>query len=438
LLPVDLIDGAGGDVTALRTWVDHELAGKPSCVVGADEFLAQWPTLNPDKMTKPEAVSAAALLGRLGIGIEPDVRLGGPVVSAGSVVLFRVGPDAPHTASPAYTAAATLLHMAVAVGAADGVVDEDERNHLTAHVESALHLAAEERIRLEAHLQWLVITNVKLAGLTKRLATLTASQRSAIGDFLVTVAAADGVVAPDEVKILARVYKLLGLPPESVHSRIHEHLAAGPSRGTRPTPAPGPVTVRPATSGPGGYALPDTPPVLPDVASATAGSGEIVQSVQLAAPSVVLDEAVIAAKLAETAQVSALLAGIFAEDDEPVSTAAWNSGDDRSAVPRNDDLTAPIGEPIAGLDTAHSGLVRALATRSVWSSSEYADLAARFGVMPAGGLDVLNDAAIEICGEAFAEGSDDSDSIEINDYARQELLGCPRSAPASVPASGTR
>jgi hypothetical protein len=174
------------------------------------------------------------------------------------------------------------------------------------------------------------------------------------------------------------------------------------------------------------------------VASATADSGENLQSVQLAAPSVVLDEAVIAAKLAETAQVSALLASIFAEDDEPVSTAARNSGDDRSAVPRNDDLTVPIGEPVAGLDTAHSGLVRALATRSVWSSSEYADLAERFGVMPAGGLDVLNDAAIEICGEAFAEGSDEIDSIEINDYARQELLGCPRSAPASVPVSGTR
>lgn len=420
LLPADLLNGVGGEVAALRTWVDQQLAGKVSRVVDADQILDRWPKANSAKMTKSEAVSAAALLGRFGIGIEPDVRLGGPVLSAGSVVLFRVGPGAPQTASSAYTAAATLLQMAVAVGAADGVVGKDEHDHLVAHMESALQLTADEKVRLEAHLQWMVATGVKLTGLTKRLAALSISQRSAIGDFMVTVAAADGVVSPDEVKILMRIYKLLGLEQESVHSRIHHHLAGGHARRVRPTPATGPVTIRPATPGAAGYALPSTPPAFPAAVPAPVDShslGEDLASERLAARSVVLDEAAIAEKLAESAQVSALLAGIFAEDDEPTTILAK----DRPTMAKTGDV--PAVEPVADLDAAHSGLMRALATQPAWSPSEYTILSERFGVMPAGALDVLNDAAIEICGEPFAEGGDDSDNIEINDYARQELLG---------------
>jgi uncharacterized tellurite resistance protein B-like protein len=430
LLPADLLSDVGGKVAALRAWADQQLVGKLSRVVDADQILNRWPKANSVKMTKSEAVSVATLLGRFGIGIEPDVRLGGPVLSAGSVVLFRVGPGAPQTASPAYAAAVMLLQMAVAVGAADGVVSEEEHDHLVVHMESALQLTADEEVRLEAHLQWMVATGVKLTGLTKRLAALNISQRSAIGDFMVTVAAADGMVSPDEVKILMKIYKLLGLEQESVHSRIHHHLAGEPARRVRPTPATGPVTVSPATPGSAGYTLPRLPPVLPDAVPARTDPqrlGEGLSLGGLAARSVVLDEAVLAQKLAETAQVSAVLARIFAEDDEPATIPASRS--DSVANDRADHPTkvqtgdVPVVELVADLDAAHSGLIRALATQPAWSPSEYTILAERFGVMPAGALDVVNDAAVEICGEPFAEGGADGDNIEINDYARQELLG---------------
>lgn len=425
LLPAELLNGVDGEVAALRTWIDQQLAGRLSQVVDADQILDRWPKTNPAKMTKPEAVSLAALLGRFGIGIEPDVRLGGPVLSEGAVVLFRVGPGAPQTASPAYAAAATLLQMAVAVGAADGVVSKDEHDHLAAHMESALQLTADEKVRLDAHLQWMVATGVKLTGLTKRLAALSTSQRSAIGDFMITVAAADGVVSPDEVKILMKIYKLLGLEQDGVHSRIHQHLADGHTRSKRPTPATGPVTVRPATQGPTGYALPNTPPAFPATVAAPVDppGQEGLASERLAARSVVLDEAVIAEKLAESAQISAVLAGIFAENDEPATIVASESGQIAIDTAENPTMVKTGDEPVADLDAAHSGLIRALATQPAWSPSEYARLAERFGVMPAGALDVLNTAAIEICGEPFAEGGDDSDKIEINDYARQELFG---------------
>jgi hypothetical protein len=278
----------------------------------------------------------------------------------------------------------------------------------------------------------MVATGVKLTGLTKRIAALSTSQRSAIGNFMITVAAADGMVSPDEVKILMKIYKLLGLEQESVHSQIHHHLTEGHTRRTRSTPAAaGPVTVRPATQGPAGYALPGTPPVFPGAVPAPVDfqrQEEGLASEKLTAVrSVVLDEAVIAQKLAESAQISAVLAGIFAEDDEPTAIPASGSdlvmidGAESPTMVKSADVL--VVEPVADLDAAHSGLIRALSTQPAWSPTEYALLAERFGVMPAGALDVLNNAAIEICGEPFAEGGDDSGNIEINDYARQELFG---------------
>jgi hypothetical protein len=119
----------------------------------------------PGKLVRAEAVSLAQCLGHLGVGMEPDVRFGGPPLIARRVVLFREEPGK-HlaTASREYTAAMTLLHLAVAVGAADGSVSDDEIAHLIGHLESGLGLAAAERRRLTAHLRWLVAAGVKLTG----------------------------------------------------------------------------------------------------------------------------------------------------------------------------------------------------------------------------------------------------------------------------------
>jgi tellurite resistance protein len=156
---------------------------------------------------RAEAVSLAQCLGHLGVGMEPDVRFGGPPLIARRVVLFREEPGK-HlaTASREYTAATTLLHLAVAVGAADGSVSDDEIAHLIGHLESGLGLATAERRRLTAHLRWLVTAGVKLTGPKKRIEALDGPQRAAIADQLVAVAGADGVITPDEVTTLTKIF----------------------------------------------------------------------------------------------------------------------------------------------------------------------------------------------------------------------------------------
>ena len=408
LLPAELLGDPTGEVRALRDWAAHHAAtGEVATGRALMEF---WPTKSPTRMGKPEAVALAQLLGRFGFGVEPDVRLGGPAISPDTpVVAFETGAEAPHTPTAAYAAATTLLHLAVAVSAADGHTSPAEHHHLVTHLESSLHLTAGERTRLEAHLRWLTANEIKLTGLKRRIEALTMPQRDSVADLLVAVAAADGVISPDEVTSLTKIFKLLELDPALVHTRLHAHLTGA----TPPAPAAGPVTVRPAGTPDAGY--PITPPSGTSAGPAAAATG------------VALDLAAVEAKFAETAEVSALLSDIFTDDDPHEGqfggdAAVAQPGPHAVDLPADSSMDAEAeAEPgIAGLDAAHSRLVRILATQDTWSMPELEEHAAALGLMPAGALDRINEACLDAVDEPFLD-EDDPDTFTVNDYARQEL-----------------
>lgn len=377
LLPACLVDPRRGQVGELLAWAGSRIGTERHAVVDGAVLIRFWTPLAPEKLTKADANALARLLGGQGFGFEPDPRFGGAPVAAGPVVLFRLDPaDSPSAPSAGYTAAATLLHLAAAVAGADDDVSEAERTQMTTHMQSALHLTSAERVRLEAHLRWLLTVGVKLTGLARRLSALTTNQREGIAAFCVRVAAADGSLAAAEMAILARIYKLVGLDPQRVPGDAHAVITE--------STAPGPVTVRLASAAPSGYAIP---------AQRRDGGFH-------------LDEAAITAKLAESAQVSALLGEIFTDEDNPVP--ALTAVRDTTALP-----------PAAGLDAAHSALLRALAGRAAWTRADVEDLCAELGLLPDGALDTLNDAAFDTAGDPVVEGED---PIEINTDTMQEML----------------
>jgi tellurite resistance protein len=378
VLPIELLDRDMPALQAIGTFVETHLAGGAQVVEGA-ELASLWPERTPGKFAKADAVAFAQLLERLGVGVEPDVRMGGAVLGAGPAVLFPITQGQPVTASPEYAAATTLLHLAAVVSSADDDVSEAERAHLVGHLESALHLSAGERERLTAHLTWLLAADLKLSGLKKRLVALTFAQRRAVADFLVTVAAIDGHISPGEVKTLRKICTMLELDPDAV-------LAGLPP--AKAEPATGPVTVRPATPGPAGYAIPKQPQ------AALAGV-------------LVLDRDLVETKLAETAAVSALLADLFMdEEEEPVAAA---------------DAAVPDVQRVEGLDGPHSQLARRLADRPLWTRAELEQLCAELHLMVDGALDTVNEAALDASGEPLVEDGDDDD-YRLNEYARGELL----------------
>ncbi len=402
LLPDDL-PAPGSAVSEFRSWVEQVLSGQGQAVIDGSQLLARWPVTNPEKMAKGETTALAALLSQFGVGVEPDVRLGGAPITAGPVVLFRTGPASPASATPMYAAATTLLHLAAVVSAADGVVSPQEQTHLVEHLNAALHLTEGERTRLAAHLTWLLKSDLKTSGLKKRLDALTMAQREGIGQLLVTVAAADGVISPQEVTSLSKIYTLLGLDPASVTSRLHVSMTE-PLR-----PATGPVRVREAVPEAAGFAVP-APGRHRGLEPLTTG--------------LVLDEDVLAAKLEQTAEVSALLRTLFTGDDEPeapaqTAPAASANLTGAGTAPPPAQAAPASGDVIAGLDAATSDLLRELSSRSTWSRAEFDDLAAKYAVMPDGAIDMLNEAAIDATGEPVLEGDDD---LDINPEGLEGLL----------------
>jgi uncharacterized tellurite resistance protein B-like protein len=381
LLPPELLDLESGEVREFIDWARSHLGNFAAVTVRADEFLAPLPPERPPR--KKDIIPLLQLLGHANIGVEPDPRLGGPLPISGRVILFRADEGLSAAPSHAYQSAMLLLHLGAAVSVADGHVSVEEKEHLVGHLEGALHLSTAERTRLRAHLRWLLTTEVKLTGLTKRIAVLDKGQREHIADFLATVAAADGYIDPAEVTTLRRIRELLGLDPDQVHTSLHAaSTAAAPPAATEP------VVVREAHVIVG-HAIP--PQKLEQPAQEEPAPGQVR-----------LDEAALAVKLAEAAEVALLLGDVFEDEARP----------ERASPPL-------VAEPVAGLDGPHSMLLRALAERATISRADWEELSSAGRLLPDGALDRINEVAYETAGEPVAEGED---PILVNHYALGEML----------------
>lgn len=310
--------------------------------------------------TKEKTLTLTRALETMNIGIEPDVAGGAKTPKPGdSVVLFNMPPgETGSHATPAYQAALLTLELAAAVASADGDFSATEINHLRQEVQSWSHLTPNHLRRLLAHLRLLMTSPVSLTSLKKKLDPLDASARETIAAFMATVAQSDGTVSPAEVKILEKVYKALGVEPKKVFSDIHAVAS-----GTRP-------------------------------AAATAA--------QIEETGFKLDPERIAALQQDTEKVSALLAGIFKEEETtslPVSEPDTEAAQDET----------PKG--ILGLDESHTALARMLLSRPKWNREELMDVAADLDLMLDGALEHINEASFDTHDIPFTEGED---PIEIN------------------------
>jgi hypothetical protein len=412
-LPPELADGTQGDLSRLIAWVDGQLGQAARAVVDGGDLIALWPGAEADRLARAEAVALARLLGARGVGIEPDVRLGGPTLTAGPAVLFRIAAVRPDPRRAAYPAAAMLSQLAAAVLAADAQVSDAGRALLHARLGSETDLPEPEQARLRAHTEWVLAGQIGLAGLTGLTARLAAPdqvQRGAMADFLVMLAAAERAVSPATITALTRIFRLLGFDPAALYSRIHAAT-------TSLRPATEPVIVRPAAAAAPGY------PVSPPPGGAAAGTASVASGTASGNSPLQLDETAIAVKLAETDAVSALLSTIFAEATGGADCAEHAAAPAELAEPaapgtRRDGPRAR--ETAAGyLDVPHSALLRTLAGQARWTRARLEAECAAVALLPDGALDTLNDAAYETAGDPLTDGDD---PIDINQDVAREML----------------
>ena len=318
------------------------------------------------KLGKRDTVAIASLLAAHGIGVEPDVRFGPSNFSHHEQALLWRDEDPGAPPGDGFAAATVLLHFGVAVSASDGEITAAEEQHLESGLEEALDLPEPGRRRLRAHLRWLLAERPGVAGVKARIGALDDGRRAMIARYLLAVAGADGHVSPKEVDVLRRLYGLLGLDPESVHRDLHDLAAAGP------------VPVVPADADTGDYAI---------------------------AREVLLDRDRLSAVMTSTKQVSEVLTAVFAE---PEPAEAPTPPDD----PRADD-------GVAGLDPAHSLLLHRLAARPTWPRSDLEAAATDAGLLAAGAIETINEAAFAVSDGPLLEGHD---PVELDGHILKEIL----------------
>lgn len=344
-------------------------------VMKLQELLAAFGS--PGTATKDRLVSLARAFESTNIGMEPDILCGAkPPKGEDPVVLFSVESAGPHRDKAAYQAAVLTLQLANAVALADGEMGPEEMRQLRAQVEGWTHLTPAHQQRLRAHLRLLMEAPVSLAVLKKKLEPLQVSAKQSIAKFMAVVAQADGSVSPAEIKMLEKVYGVLGVDPKNVFSDVHAVAAAG-----KPTPATAPAST--------------LAPSKPTSAPASAGF--------------TLDAARIAALQKDSEQVSALLANIFKDDEVPAVTPT-SVDEPAEAVAESHSVAG-----LTGLDDAHTAFARLLLSRPTWSRQELLDVSSDLELMLDGALERINDASFDVHDVALAEGED---PIEIN----QELL----------------
>ena len=375
-----------GEAKSVVGVIEAALSNVGMAVIESSTVTSTYPAKNPGKLSKTEATLLLQFLEKRGYGVEPDIRFGGANLSTTEhCAVYRLDGESELPGS-SYLAATVLIHLAVAMAQADGDVAADEQRKLEQHMEQALHLNKSDQLRLAAHLQWLLSDPPKLTGAKSRILDLDENQRHSLGQFLISIAAADGHISPNEIKLLSKIYPLLGLDPDAVYSDVHA-LTAGDQ---------GPVTVLRADGKSKTFAIPQQE-------KEAAGKQD---------DAISLDTARINAIREQSMEAAALLSSVFVEASG--DSSADEVAEEQDAI----DESATAGQLI-GLDAKHSAMLRILVEQDRWSRADLEMLAQRHELMPSGAIETINEVSFDICGEPLLEGDD---PIEINQYAKTEVL----------------
>ncbi len=374
--PLGLIDrseerfAAAQDVSAaaptgLDEW--HELAkaiSDPQDIrflpLGTVASLLGFPA--QEKFSAALSRELAEAVAARGCAIEPDARFGAASYRADDeIALFR---PLATPVTPAYPGAAALLQLCVMIAAADEHPTEKELEVARDFIRRNAALTSQEQQRLHVLEHYLCrnpdTANRSLGRLAKRLPP---AQRQLVGEVLVCVAGADGVISSAEWQALDRACKVLELP-QSALDEILRKLGAN-------------------------Y---DEPTVQEAEPSAT---GEPIPKA-VAAPSFRLDMTRVAAIAHETAEVIGLLSAVMHED-EP-------KPEPKAAPPPVVAVEVPAW--LGTLDVKYHAVAARIVARPSWPRDEFQQLAAEFKMMPLGVVDALNEWADETLGDFLLEGDD--------------------------------
>lgn len=304
-------------------------------------------------------VTLQGVLERLGMGIEPPLGSGAAVLPPDHQLVVFTQPTGQDTrlTSPAGQTAQIMLDLGLSVALADGSIGAAEMRLLMRQIDTWAGIGDGQKARLKARLRRAIAVPPSTRSSVAKIKVLDEPVRRALGHLLSSIAAVDGDPTADEVRIIEKTYKALGLGASQVYSDLHEKK---------------PVS---------------------------AGAKVPASTAKASSTTFILDSERIAAIQAETQAVANLLAKVFTEDaPEPVVEEAELASEEAAV-----EATPTI---LPGLDAEHDAFLRVLVTRGSWTRHELEDLATDSELMLDGALERINEAAFERYNEALVDGED--------------------------------
>ena len=298
-----------------------------------------------------------------------------------NLVLIPFSPGEGEALSPSFSSYALMLELGIGIAAADGQIAPEELAHLRTFFKENSTLSPFECRCLEALECLYTQTPPSPTRLGKRLKEgLDPDARLTVAQFLVSMAAVDGILDPKEEKNLKRVFKAMDIEEEYAQWLL--------TRAETAILADSPVVVRRGTAFVGGETLP------PPAATPTA---------------FVVDERAVARILSETREVSEILGEVFAKEET-------NTGDFVFDVENEANKSEPQEVPLldhdtGGLQPRYVPVLEELLTTDLWTKEEFVHLVQYHHCMPQATIEAINTWAETELGDFLLE--DDHDSVRV-------------------------
>ncbi len=343
------------------------------------------------KTFKRDLTKAANRLGREGIAIVPDQRLGylheGPQETVRLLLLPNPLPRI-ESASGDYAQSVLMAGLLAAVMHADDHAAEEEVEFLQSLVAENHGIDESEAARLEAWGEHLVEHPVAYARLARRLKTLETGAQPVLLELAVQMAQADHRVHPAEVEMLEKLCGSLGMPLADLYGALGAWRPVETAEDDED--AQSRIVAWAEDEDVGGFAIQG---MRPDGASA--------------GTTVKLNRERVASIEVDTAEVAVLLSDVFVDEADEASepeTPASIVLVTQQAGATEDQTEGFDGHE--GLDAAHQALLDRLLEQQDLSRELFNEIARACDLMPDGAIETLNDWSFERFDDEIIEGDD--------------------------------
>lgn len=304
------------------------------------------------------------VLDKIDIGFEPDGRYGPSVLFSDSdVILFKSTGGGPvEREKPTYKSALTMIEVTILAAAADGNVADEEVEVIIAELKAALDLSDVERVRLLAF-AWVAVRNLpRQQAVMGRLAKLPEQDRRHVAQSAILAVLADGSVLTAEIRFVENLYRVFGYPIDDLREALER-----------------------------GVGVIGEPVVL---ATEQRVEAIIIPRSNPGMNKLNIDAARLERIKKETADVSTLLATVFAEDTPS------------SPVPIQGRHSDQAIHGFSGLDVAHAELLAAVLAVNVIARDNFERRARSLRLLPDGAFETINEWGFENFEEAVLEGEE--------------------------------